>query len=365
MTQAVIRHWLLNSGVQVPAGAERGGVAGWLNERGDPEFVYTEVTGYYLTAMAFMLAAGSREDGTAACRASLTFEWLLRRCERGEVPPTRSYLSGQNDDWRSSAVFAFDLAMALRGVAAIRGLVPEDQRRSVQDLLTKSLLSFCTPGSALIPFLPNQPDVGNRIPVRWSTTPGPYQTKIAASILLALDSATPPALENAVRNIRRLWCADVRGRCLTGHWHSDLYFIEGLILLGLYGQDSQAWRLAGENYRAAVDCLGSTLNMPDGLPLPESAMRSDVIAQLLRAGCILRSNGCLTEPAWAEKLDGLALLLHSFISTDGAVSFRPISLPERLHWNAWCALFAHQALCFHDLTSRGNKLEARLIRLLI
>ena len=61
---AAIRNWLLTSNVQIPEGPQKGGVAGWLDEKGYPAFVYAEATGYYLTGMAFMLAV-SRTDENA------------------------------------------------------------------------------------------------------------------------------------------------------------------------------------------------------------------------------------------------------------------------------------------------------------
>jgi hypothetical protein len=41
----------LHRGIQIDEGAQRGGVAGWLDRDGRPEFVYLEIVGYYLTAI--------------------------------------------------------------------------------------------------------------------------------------------------------------------------------------------------------------------------------------------------------------------------------------------------------------------------
>lgn len=363
--RAAIGRWLLTSGIQIPAGPERGGVAGWLNEQGHPEFVYTEVTGYYLTAMAFLLAVSCGEDKVAILNANRALEWLLRCCGQGKVPPTRRYLCGHNHDWRSRVLFAFDLAMTLRGVAAVQGLVPEDQRRPVQEVLVNGLLRFCKPAATLIPFLPHHTVQVTDVPVRWSTTPGPYQLKIAASLLLSLNSEMRPELEHASRKIHSQWCSDLRGHGLTGQWHADLYFIEGLILFGLQNQDTQAWRMAAESYQALVDRCGDSPNSSKEIPPSVTATRSDVVAQLLRAGCVLECNGYLKEPIWAERLDRLALSLKQFVNDDGAVSFRPIHLGDQTHWNTWCALFAYQALYFYETRSRGDKLEDRWVQLLI
>ena len=113
-----IEHWLLHSAVQLEDGPERGGVAGRLSAAGEPEYVYLEITGYYLTAMAW-LAGGAAGSPAAAARAlergERAREWLRTASAGCEMPPTRRYLEGEREDWRNDAVFSFDVGMALRG----------------------------------------------------------------------------------------------------------------------------------------------------------------------------------------------------------------------------------------------------------
>ena len=82
--------------------------------------MYLEITGYYLTAAAW-LAAGAASDAGRARRAlargESALDWLRSVTAEGAVPPTRLYLGGDPGDWRNSSVFTFDLAMAARGVA--------------------------------------------------------------------------------------------------------------------------------------------------------------------------------------------------------------------------------------------------------
>jgi len=362
---AAIRNWLLTSNVQIPEGPQKGGVAGWLDEKGYPAFVYAEATGYYLTGMAFMLAVSRTDENAVLNHAYRALAWLDRCCREGKIPLTRCYLSPHNHDWKNQVRFAFDLVMILRGVAAVRGLVAEEPRRRVQEALIGSLVPFREPGGSLSPFLPSNSAPAALVPARWSTTPGPYQLKIAASLLLPLKCEIPPELRDACEKIQSKWCRPLHSGGLTGEWHADLYFIEGLVLLGLHHRDSRAWALARESYQALMNrCEGSAPSL-NAVALPEPAVRSDVIAQLLRAGCILRSYGYLGESVWAQRLNCLAQLLQHFITEEGAVSFGRMDLEGPTHWNAWCALFAYQALCFHEVVSGRGKLEKRWIQLLI
>jgi hypothetical protein len=61
-----VSRWLLTSNIQIPDGPERGGVAGWLTDDGQPAFVYMEATGYYLTSMAFHVVARLGDEDAAA-----------------------------------------------------------------------------------------------------------------------------------------------------------------------------------------------------------------------------------------------------------------------------------------------------------
>ena len=49
---ARMRDWLLGGPAQIRFGAEAGGVAGTLNAAGQPDYVYGEITGYYLHWLA-------------------------------------------------------------------------------------------------------------------------------------------------------------------------------------------------------------------------------------------------------------------------------------------------------------------------
>ena len=75
--------------------------------------------------------------------------------------------------------------------------------------------------------------------------------------------------------------------------------------------------------------------------------RSDVLAQALRVGALLRASGRLRGDGPKRGLDELAAALVRHVRPDGGVAFA--AGQDRA--NAWCAMFALQALV---LASRGD-----------
>ena len=89
-------------------------------------------------------------------------------------------------------------------------------------------------------------------------------------------------------------------------------------------------------------------------------MRADVLAQALRAGELLRAAGRLRGDVWSGRLEGLAGVLLGHVRPDGGVLFAL----DQQGANAWCAMFAHQALTLHARPGEDG-LAARAARLLV
>ena len=86
------------------------------------------------------------------------------------------------------------------------------------------------------------------------------------------------------------------------------------------------------------------LQAPDGsLPAARGSadVRSDVLAQALRAGALLRAAGRLEDEAWTERLDALAGALLRHVGPDGAV---PFALDQDVA-NTWCAMLSTTRPC--------------------
>lgn len=327
-----IREWLLTSGVRLSSGPHRGGVAGWLDAGGRPEFVYLEIAGYYLTTLAWL-----DEDSAAV------LDWVDRVTANGSLPPTRAYLGSAPDDWRNEAVFTFDLAMAARGVGLAGAEAP-----ALAALLER--LGEVSNGSDLLASHRVR-DGGHELQDRWSTRQGPHHIKAAGAILALPGAAGGERLVEASRRTVAHWAEAMEHGWPCPELHPLLYGIEGLLMCG------DRWLGSAEPVYARL------LELPfaDGsLPADvagSGGVRSDVIAQALRAGMIIRAAGGLDGAEWERRLDALAGVLLDHVRADGAVLFDKGRGPA----NAWCAMFAHQALTLHADPAQAERARRLLV----
>ena len=90
-------------------------------------------------------------------------------------------------------------------------------------------------------------------------------------------------------------------------------------------------------------------------------MRSDVQAQALRVGLLLKGREYLTGSVWSERLDRLAEALLTFVQPDGGVLFAH----DQTIANTWCAMFAHQALFLRARAHTSEPVPAGAFELLV
>ena len=224
--------------------------------------------------------------------------------------------------------------MAIRGVAAASSVSMTTGRADSPMLRAlASQLDACRNGERLLQSHRAVND--DQIPHRWSTTPGPHHLKAAASVLTAI---VDEGLLDAAKHTTSYWAEElVRGWPIS-EVHPILYGLEGMAMCG--GDQWDAAAAVFERLMASQDESGS---LPSHL-WGDAIERSDVLAQALRIGALLRGRGRLEGARWARQLDLLAERLVEYVDADGSVRF------ARGHdtRNAWCAMFAHQALLWHQ-----------------
>jgi len=288
---AALRRWLLDGPAQLRAGEHAGGVAGSLDADGRAAYVYVEITGYYLHWLAGLDADAARR----ATRARAAIDWCERRFAAG-VPATRIYLDDAVPDWRNQATFLFDLAMLAGGIArAVRaGLVEAPHELLAR--LTAELERLVVDG-ALTPL--RRLDAAAVLPDRWSTRFDRFELKAATRVLMLQEIGELPAglLEACRRCVAQR--APEAAQAPVEWLHPTLYFLEGVLAC-----DRAHWP-------GAAALLQRVLAFDDGagaLPeAPESSAvrRSDIIAQALRVGLVLRRDDVPGAPTPAQ-LDRLA-----------------------------------------------------------
>jgi hypothetical protein len=345
-----IESWLLESPVQLSSGEHAGGVAGRIDDDGQPEFVYLEATGYYLTTVAWCarLARSQRRSEAALERGRRAFNWLRKVTEGGALPSTRVHLSTADDDWRNAATFTFDLAMAARGVASLSTMIELERADELEHELVDHVRQI-SGDDALLASHAERGDGDGRLPARWSTLPGPHHAKAAAA-LLHLTSGVDERFGEACRRTIAHWSAAMQRDWPCEELHPMLYGLEGL-LIDANTDTNQSYDVVESIFEQVL-----ALQAPDGTLPPErngdnKTVRSDVLAQALRVGALLRAEGRLPGIEVQHRLDALAGALLQHVRRDGAVVF---SLDRQVP-NAWCAMFASQALRLH---SGGHDAEA-------
>jgi hypothetical protein len=314
-----VAHWLNNAEIRHTQGAEFGGIAGHVDAGGRPGFIYGEITGYWLR-WASLYAADP--DLMAAAVGFLTRQW-------SDGPPAATRV-GANGDWRNNAVFSFDLAMILRGIADAAPVVGEAPCAHAAALLVPWLERMISHNGTLLSHLGLG---GHELPDRWSTRCGPYQAKTAAAILRAPDHWLSPALAIAARRTLARW----KGKAVAhGELHARFYAIEGMLTGGCLFDPSEVL--------APIDGEG---RLPEEIGEADGLLRADIQAQAVRLLC-------LVPDIPKSVLDSVSAALCRHIRDDGSVGFC-VGDPDS---NVWCAQFTHQALdwlCYRCGDASGSK----------
>lgn len=339
---ARIREYLLAGSAQQRNGTHRGAVAGTIYTGGEAQYVYGEITGYYLHWLA-SLPPESIRSGAPAQHAMSAITWLEQYLRGSEFPLTRIYLRDAVDDWRNEALFAFDLAMIAGGLALVRRsrLAPvsssliADLQRWLQRFVRDDGLAVCLSRTSHA-----------TLPQRWSTSGGAFTAKTASRILLlgqelTLDETLLVACRQLLQNTAQK--AERHGIDMV---HPTLYALEGCLL----SPDADLEKLA--TWFGQITAL-----MDNAGTLPESAQtphirRTDIIAQALRVAVFLES--LLQQPGrYRDVSRNLARALIGRIRADGSLPFSADGKPEA---NVWSAMFAEQALRLHAAQMAGEPL---------
>ncbi len=250
-------------------------------------------------------------------------DFLTRQWSGTAPPPTRM---GAGIDWRNNAVFSFDLAMMVRGLAAAVRTVGTARCAEAVSHLMPWLDRLVDRNGMLMSHL----ELGTGdVPARWSTRPGPYQAKTAAAILSAPEDWLSGMVLASARRTLEYWS----GRAVEHReLHARFYGLEGTLRAGTEIDPAAVLGTAGANGEFPEE-IGPEEIGREEIGAGHNLSRVDVHAQALRLLCLL--------PGTPEHiLDTVAANLLRYICDDGSVRFR-IGEPNA---NVWCALFAHQAL---------------------
>ncbi len=340
--------WLLSARVLRTAQSGSSGVVNWLIPGAAPDRdydgLYPEIAGYYLQ---FLSVAASDPHRPGCIKPAIAREAAVRVAAwLDEIGPDGNPITLQHrdmaeSDWRNACLFVFDLAMIVRGLAAINarwpGLTPPTlisrYVRSVAELISNGRLASHTMRVGA---------VANAIPAKWSTLPGVHHVKAAAALRGVGDAALAAAVDTTLtEQANKL---EQHGRSRLRELHPFLYLIEGWLIL--WGQSGNPFFLRKAQY--AFTLVLGELDPDTGLLPPvagdyNTAVRSDVLAQALRAGLILQRANAIDGAFWGRWVlarPRLQVALLERVSSVGGVEFDRVGR----HLNVWATLFGWQAL---------------------
>lgn len=337
----LIKDWLLSAS-QVLEGPHKGAVIGGVNEEGSPNYVYGEITGYFLTFLANVENSRTQLERYATS----AINWIGDQYSDVRTPETRIYFNEGTADWRNQLIFSFDLAMILRGLslASDANLADRVKCNSIATAVGKKLLRFIAPDGLLLPWIPrgaacDPPEA------RWSTTQGPFQLKTSAAILSANVDGLPSELQTAARATFDRWRDHPLDYRLVEEGHPLFYSLEGLTIAALASNNVQELDHVANFFRTILRDAFPRTGKAEFL----SEIRSDVLSQFLRLGCILRNAGVLAAEPWDSYARVLADRLLQFMAPDNAVYFLTHDVAGSRNKNTWSSMFACQALHFVSL----------------
>jgi len=350
--QARIAQWLLQGPAQLRNGEHAGSVAGLVEMGHSPSYAYPEITGYYLQWLAWRAMRYGHHPDLA--RVAAAAQAWLSRWIADDWPLTRIPILGAGADWRNDAVFFFDLAMVLRGVASAArlGLI-EPEPKLVEGLSRQ--LQWLIGVDGLIDAYRDRAG-RNSLPLRWSTCRGGFLAKAAGGIIAA-GSVLQGIDEALAASAAATYAASLEWAVDMPHddVHPLLYTFEGILALPQHPQFSLVLpRVAAQfaSLLAEASALGWPPESRSNAAAANAPKRLDVVAQAIRVGRLLELHG--SDPLPDEvAMTRLAQLLGQHVRPDGSVPFSVQSPPRQS--NVWAAMFAEQALGF---THADNPLTA-------
>src|SRR5262249_55065657 len=140
------------------------------------------------------------------------------------------------------------------------------------------------------------------------------------------------------------------------HMHPHCYSAEGLLYVGLHLKEEKFIKAAARATKWSLDQQCDDGGIPTLYSGDENRVahqRSDVLAQVLRLGCLaLELN--LLDGSYKERLNWLCLRLMQFQAKSahpaqkGGFIYGYNECGQRLdHVNAWCTMFALQAMSMY------------------
>jgi len=338
----LVKEWILNSGIQ----NADGGFYAWydlINK--NYSFVYSEITGYGITTLLYMK---NIEKAKAAAN------WLIKNAFHKCGGFKTKYFTTEKS-FINNYIYTFDTGMILFGLInlfkATKDTTYLDTSIKVADFLIR-----CQKRNGLFyPIYDTKTDSFVENKEKWSTQSGGYHAKTSLAMIELFNVTKKRHYKKCAEKIcnATLKLQGEDGKFIIGdetHFHPHCYSAEGLLYSGIRFNNK---KFITSTVSACEFALDNQLN-DGGIPFLFtkgkfiSYQRSDILAQVLRLGCILLSLGEL-DKKYIVNLNNLKNRLCEFQHKTGGFLFGTDFDGEPLnHLNSWCSMFAFQALDMYE-----------------
>ena len=383
-TIANAKEWFMHSGIQnLDSGSleVKGGFNVWFDrEKSSYFYTYSEITGYAITKLLALYT--TEKNYLYLSRAVLAAEWLLDKAAHKSGGIKTRYFFNKEDtqdlyDFSSGVVHSFDNGMALNGLMDLFKLTKEKRyliaAQKIGNLLTDIMQK--EDGSMYASYS-HKDEAFKDSDEKWSSQAGSFEVKVCSGLLKLYEATKDEKYKEATIKLcdYTLNLQKENGRFISfkkeedTHLHPHCYSAEGLLFAGLYlGKDTYV-KAARNAVQWALDQQLENGGIPSMFVSERKVEveRSDVLAQTIRLGIIMRSLKLLDEK-YEEKIDKAVKRLITFQCTNGDqrssggflyghdIDYRnELRSTEKNHVNTWCTMFAMQALNYYADYKEGK-----------
>ena len=358
--------WMLSSGIQ----SNEGGFYAWYDlAKKSPSFIYSEITGYAITALLFL--KNIYNDDTYLEKARKAASWINNYAllKQGAVK-TRLYENDSSADklysFSGENIFSFDLGMVLYGMINLYKSTKEkiflESCVKMADFLLDKM--YKNDGSFHAIYNVNT-EKAHEFFDKWSNQSGSFHSKLGLGLVDMFDVTKNKKYIDAARAICEyaLNKQEASGRFITNfadkttNLHPHCYSTEGLLYVGSYLKSEKFINAAKKAVIWIFDNISG--GKIDELYNPKTNnfnkfQRVDALSQSLRLGVIFEMD--------RKKLGALKdfILEHQYLKGDSNQIGGFLYSKNTEHINCWSTMFALQALAIYEnnqFISKDKKID--------
>ncbi|HDR8142816.1 TPA: hypothetical protein QC063_003046 [Bacillus cereus] len=331
--------------------SDYGGVYAWKDPNSEKkEFLYSEISGYYLTYLSYLYYTnkGLRNELVKKMRA--TTEWLMNQA----LAPNNTgfwYKKFEHEKDFRKKIYTFDNAMCINGLLHVLKIINHAEYYNVSKNILNSLIKNLINKRHLKPIVTNN----TQIPIdysKWSNQEGSFLIKCIIPLINYHEKASD-LIDSVDKYIKvQLDVFYKNGRFITDimkntYVHPFLYTLEGLWVIGITYDKSEYLELVREGIDWLLD--NKTMNgFLSGYIDPCGKTKidgigTDALSQLIRLMVLLSYDRKKIDPLVNE------LITTRYVAVKdkkfGAYVYGyAIDGVFYKHLNSWSSMFSYQAL---------------------